>query len=88
MPMKKNIIIIVLIAISGVFGVLSLINKIEANKQAEFAYDRSKEFEKCSELVKVQKLIAEKATEEAMRQRAIAEDLLQKYNGNQQLLLP
>ena len=81
--MKKNIIIIILIIISGIFGVLSLINKIEANKLSEIAIEQFKEIEKCRELVEVQKLIAEQATEEAMRQKAIAEDLLEKYNGNQ-----
>lgn len=73
--MKKNIIIIVLIIISGVFGVLSLINKIKASQSLEFVNERIEEIEKCKELVEAQKIIAEKATLEAMQQRAIAEKL-------------
>ena len=80
--MKKNIIIIFLIITSGVFGVLSLINRIEAGRQFEIANEQFKELDKCRELVEVQKLIAEKATAEALRQTAIAEELPAKSNGN------
>ena len=76
--MKKNIIIIVLIIISGVFGVLSLINKIKAASLTEIANERLKMAQENLDLVQRQTLIAE----EAERQRLIVEDLLEKCQQN------
>ena len=80
--MKKNIIIIVLIITSGVFGVLSLINKIEGARLTELANERLKIAQENLELVQRQTLIAEEATKEAMRQKQIVEDLLEKCQQN------
>ena len=80
--MKKNIIIILLIITSAVFGVLSLIYKIETAKLSELANEQMKIAQESRELVQRQTLIAEEATMEAMRQKQIVEDLLEKCQQN------
>ena len=80
--MKKNIIIILLVITSAVFGFLSLANKIEATRQAELASERMKIAQESRELVQRQALIAEEATKEAERQKQIVEDLLEKCQQN------
>ena len=80
--MKKNIIIIFLIITSVVFGVLSLINKIEADSQTEFAIEQLRIAEENRELAQSQIIIVEDATIDALRQKAIAEDLLKKCSGD------
>jgi hypothetical protein len=80
--MKKNIIIILLVITSAVFGVLSLINRMEAGRLASLANERMKIALERRELVQRQVLIAEEATKEAERQKQIVEDLLEKCQQN------
>ena len=80
--MKKNIIIILLVITSAVFGVLSLINRMEAGRLASLANERLKIAKERNEIAQRKILIAEEATMEAVRQKIIVEDLLEKCQQN------
>ena len=80
--MKKNILIVVLIILSGLFLVYSRIKASEAEKQAVIAMENAQKIEEYKQIAEQAQQQAEQAAAEAMRQAQLAAQALEDCENN------